>query len=295
MSTPNRRAPLQTSYPIDPEDVQEMDRLTNQARFLTETTGLLPPQVLLAAGQIAIDIGCGPGEWVLTMARQHPDCQVVGLDISQRMITHARACARVQRLPNVRFEVVNVCEALPFPDNSCDFIHARLVTGFLSTTTWPDFLKECFRILRPGGTFSNIELENMGDTNSMALTHYSSLVVQSMRLGQRCFTETGDRIGITLQQTSLLQQRGFSPVYQQPHVLNYSAGTPAHLPMVENFAALMQLIQPALLRDKLIGQEELSLLYLESMRQMHASDFYAVLFLQTAWGIKPANTQSARS
>ncbi len=59
--------------------------------------------------------------------------------------------------------------------------------------------------------------------------------------------------------------------------------------MVEDFAALMLLIQPVLLRAKLIEPEELSLLYLEAMEQMHTSDFYAVLFLQTAWGIKPAH------
>jgi ubiquinone/menaquinone biosynthesis C-methylase UbiE len=288
MSTPNRQAPLQTSYPIDPENVHEMNRLTNQARLMTRTTGLLPPQVSLTAGQTVLDIGCGPGEWVLEVARQHPDCQVVGLDISQRMVTYASSCAQVQHLPNARFEVANACEPLPFPHNSWDFIHARFVTGFLSTTTWPIFLKECFRVLRPDGILCNTELENMGDTNSAALTRYNALIVQSMRLGQRCFTESGNRIGITSQQTSLLRQSGLSPVYQQPHVLNYSAETPAHLPMVEDFAALMQLIQPVLLRENLIEQEELSLLYLEAMGQMHASDFYAVMFLQTAWGIKPA-------
>lgn len=290
MSTPKRQTPLQTSYPIDPENVHEMDRLTNQARFITETTGLLPPQVFLTDGQSALDIGCGPGEWVLAIARQYPTCQAVGLDISQRMVTHARACAQVQRLPNAHFEVANACEPLPFPDQSHDFVHARLVTGFLSTTNWPTFLKECFRVLRPGGILCSIELENLGDTNSAALTRYNSLIVQSMRLGGRCFTETGDRIGITAQQTSLLRQGGFSPVYQQPYVLNYSAGTQAHAPMVENFAALMLLIQPVLLREKLIEQEKLSLLYLEAMEQMHARDFYAVLFLQTAWGFKPAAT-----
>jgi trans-aconitate methyltransferase len=91
MSTPNRPAPLQTSYPIDPENVHEMNRLTNQARLMTETTGLLPPQVSLMAGQTVLDIGCGPGEWVLAVAHQYPDCQVIGLDISQRMITYAGA------------------------------------------------------------------------------------------------------------------------------------------------------------------------------------------------------------
>lgn len=290
MSTPNQQAPLQTSYPIDPENVHEMNRLTNQARLMTGTVGLLPPQVSLTAGETILDIGCGPGEWVLEMARQHPDCQVVGLDISQRMITHARSCAQVQRLPNAHFEVANACELLPVPDSSYDFIHARFVTGFLSTTAWPAFLNECFRVLRPGGILCNTELENMGDTNSAALTRYNSLIVQSMRLGGRCFTESGDRIGITLRQTSLLQQSGFSPVYQEPRVLNYSVGTPAHSPMVEDFAALMQLIQPVLLRANLVDPEELSLLYLEAMEQMHASDFYAVLFLQTAWGIKPIHS-----
>ena len=51
----------------------------------------------------------------------------------------------------------------------------------------------------------------------------------------------------------------------------------------------MQLIQIVLLRTKLSEQEKPSLLYLEAMGQLHASDFYATMFLQTAWGIKPAH------
>ena len=288
MSTSSDEQSSITDYPIDAENVYEMDRLTNQARLMTEHIGLLPPQVSLTERQSALDIGCGPGEWVLEMAERNPGCQVVGLDISQRMITHARSRALVQQLPNARFKVANACEPLPFPDASFDLIHARFVTGFISTEYWPRFLQECLRILRPNGIMCNTELEGVGNTTSEALARYNTLMVQMMRLGGHCFSESGDQIGITLVQTSLLQQSGFAPVYQQPHVLNYSLGTPAHTQMVEDCASLMKLIQPALLRRKLIEPEDLSLLYLRALEQMHASNFYAVMFLQTAWGIKPA-------
>lgn len=288
MATQNDESTSKTDYPIDAEDAEEMNRLTNQARLMTEYVGLLPPEIFLTRGQAALDIGCGPGEWVMGIARIYRGCQVVGIDVSQRMITYARSRARIQRLPGARFEIANACEPLPFPDASFDLVHARLVTGFLSTTAWPLFLAECFRVLRPNGVMCSTELENMGNTTSAALTRYNELVVQSMRQGQRCFAEVGDHIGIMPVQAHLLEESGFTLVRQQAHVLNYSVGTPAHTQMVDDYAALMQLIQPALVRGNLIEQGELSSLYAQALAEMHADNFYAVLLLQTCWGRKPA-------
>lgn len=276
-------------YPIDAENVEEMDRLTKQAQIITRYVGLYPPEIQPTGARAVLDVGCGPGEWALEVGRGHPDCQVVGMDISHRMVAYANSCSRVHRLANVRFEEGDACQPLPFADNSFDMVHARLVTGFLSTTAWPVFLAECFRVLRPGGIMCNTELENMGNTTSVAFARYNALVVAAMRLGERCFIEEGDQIGILAVQEHLLQDSGFSPVFQKAHVLNFSVGTLAHPPMIDNYAAMMHLIQPALLRSDLIKQEELSILYTKALAEMHANSFYAVLLLQTVWGRKPFN------
>ena len=274
-------------YPIDVENAEEMERLIKQARLISERVGLLPPQIVLTSGQTALDIGCGPGEWVLEMASIYPDSQVIGIDISKRMTTYASACARVRCLSNTQFEVVDASQSLPFPDGSMDIIHARVITGFLLTSTWPLFLKECFRVLRPGGMLCSVELENLGIANSQALMQYNNFVIQYMRLGQHCFTAEGSQIGIMAVQAHLLQQSGLTHTQQQMHVLNYSLGSPAHLQTVEDYSALMRLMQPVLVREHIISQEKLDLLYTQAMADMYTDGFCGVTMFQSVWGQKP--------
>src|SRR5260370_14685020 len=109
-----------------------------------------------------------------------------------------------------------------------------------------------------------------------------------MSPGQQCLNPEGPYIGILSVQARLLQQSGFASVQQEMHVLNYSLGAPAHPQIVEDYAALMQLMQPALLRGEIISQEECDLLYTQAMADMHAEGFCGVTMFQTAWGQKPA-------
>ncbi len=274
-------------YPIDVENAEEMERLIKQAHLISEHVGLLPFQIVPTSGQTALDIGCGPGEWVLEMAHMYPACQIMGIDISKRMTAYASACARIRQLHNAQFEVVDASRTLSLPDSSIDIVHARFITGFLLTSTWPLFLKECFRILRPGGLMCSVELENLGIANSQALMRYNNLMVQYMRLGQHCFTAEGSQIGIMAVQAHLLQQSGFTHIQQQMHVLNYSLGSTAHLQTVEDYSALMRLMQPVLVRDQLITQEGLDLLYTQAMADMYAAGFCGVTMFQRVWGQKP--------
>src|SRR5438876_7114233 len=55
-----------------------------------------------------LDIGCGPGGWILEAARLYPHMDVVGIDISWSMIEYARAQAQAQRLTDgVEFHVMD--------------------------------------------------------------------------------------------------------------------------------------------------------------------------------------------
>jgi ubiquinone/menaquinone biosynthesis C-methylase UbiE len=277
-------------YPIDAESAIEMGRLTRQAQLITRYVGLYPEQIKLAAGQTILDIGCGPGEWVVEMAVRHPTCEIVGLDISQRMVEYARSYSRVHRLSNTRFLVGDARQLLPLPDQSFDMINARVIMSFQSVTTWPVFLSECYRLLRPGGIMCSTEVDNLGITSSRALARYSELLTSYNRKGQHCFTEEGPNMGIQAVQAHLFQQSGFVDIKQQMYVLNYSSGMAAFPLVVDNFATAMSLLEPALLREQLIDRHGLMNLHTEVLAEMHMDNFCAIWPFQAVWGGKPSES-----
>lgn len=274
-------------YPIDVENMEEMDRLTKQAQMVTRYAGLYPPQMQMKEEQIILDIGCGPGEWVLEMARTNPSSRIVGIDISKRMVAYANSCARVHRLTNACFEEGDVCAAFPFPDSAFDMVNARFIVSFQSEETWPFFLSECYRVLRPGGMMCSTEVDNLGITNSSALARYDALLTAYSRKGRHCFTEAGIHNGILAMQEYLLRRRGFAAIQQHAQVMNYSVDTAAFPLMAENLASVMHLMQPALLREELIDLEQLTLLHTQVLAEIHRDNFCAIEIFQTVWGHKP--------
>lgn len=59
-----------------------------------------------------LDVCCYLGGFAITIARARPDCQVIGIDTSQKAIDAARKHAEMNRLSNVRFEVGDFLESL---------------------------------------------------------------------------------------------------------------------------------------------------------------------------------------
>src|SRR2546429_7102739 len=95
-----------STYILDSESSAEMARLVRQDRLITQGMGgLFPERSDLTGIARVLDIGCGPGGWVIEVAFNHPNVQVVGIDISQIMIQYARIHAELQGLENARFRV----------------------------------------------------------------------------------------------------------------------------------------------------------------------------------------------
>jgi ubiquinone/menaquinone biosynthesis C-methylase UbiE len=57
----------------------------------------------------------------------------------------------VSKAKNASFKVMNDLQGLDIPDTSFDFVNVRFISGFMSKNGWPEFLRECFRVTRPGG------------------------------------------------------------------------------------------------------------------------------------------------
>src|SRR5260370_4493865 len=99
----------------------EMVQLIKTDQLFTKAMGgLLPEQSEQAIARLhhVLDIGYGPGGWVLEMAYAYPDMHATGIDISQGMITCANDLARANGLDNAQFHVANAMDPLGVPHAS---------------------------------------------------------------------------------------------------------------------------------------------------------------------------------
>ncbi|PIV57151.1 hypothetical protein COY52_10405 [Candidatus Desantisbacteria bacterium CG_4_10_14_0_8_um_filter_48_22] len=105
-----------------------------------------------------VEFGCGEGEYSIMFARQ--GYSVLGIDASPSAIRQARKSARKAGLKNVKFRIGDITN-LPFlKDESFNLALDYHCYHCLSKREdRPAYLKEAYRILKPGGIF---HMEEMG-------------------------------------------------------------------------------------------------------------------------------------
>lgn len=123
----------------------------NAPRYDAMMGGFNQPLLELAAigeNDNVLDIGCGTGQLTLLAARQATRAQVVGVDISEPMLTRARADAAEQGIANVRFDQADA-EVRPFEEGGFDIVISRGGVMFFSDSAAA--FANIARALRPGG------------------------------------------------------------------------------------------------------------------------------------------------
>jgi ubiquinone/menaquinone biosynthesis C-methylase UbiE len=294
--TTNPQEGRTNTYLNDPESGAEMARLLNQDHMLNEAMGgLLPELGNLDGIHDVLDIACGPGGWVQELAFARPDIEVTGFDISQAMISFACQQAQVQRLENAHFLVMDATQPLQFADNSFDLVNARTIAGFMRTSLWPKLVKECVRILRPGGILRLTETDTWGVSNKEAFQRLMNLSYRAAHLTDHCFDPIGQTFGITALLERFLAQAGCQDIRSRATAINFSAGAKMHQAMLENVRVFFKLIQPLQLRLRsqfpdagMPNQEELDYLYNLMLAEMLDEEFAAIFYLLTVWGQKPS-------
>ncbi|HEY9744334.1 MAG TPA: class I SAM-dependent methyltransferase [Coleofasciculaceae cyanobacterium] len=96
-----------------------------------------------------LDLGCGTGSTTLMLKQAFPEAQVIGLDLSPYMLVMADRKAKTMGL-NVQWRH-GKAEETGFPDASFELVTASLLFHETPPTATKSILRECFRLLVPGG------------------------------------------------------------------------------------------------------------------------------------------------
>ncbi|TQN64090.1 Secondary metabolism regulator LAE1 [Colletotrichum shisoi] len=127
-----------------PSDEKEDDRLDLQHNLYLLTLdyklGLAPPNEPGSDVKRVLDIGTGTGLWAIEFAEDHPEAEVLGVDLSPPQAEFVP--------PNLKFEVDDVEQPWTY-SRPFDYIHIRGMTS--SVSDWHGFLTQAYKGLTPGG------------------------------------------------------------------------------------------------------------------------------------------------
>jgi tRNA (guanine-N7-)-methyltransferase len=127
---------------------------------------------------VAVDMGCGHGDFLIEFCKDYPGKLFVGIEISRKR-THKTA-HRLAKRGFSNFRVISapgeIALKLFFPDNSVDELHINFPDPWLRSRQWknrilkPSFVIDIIRVLKPDG-----ELNFVSDVEEYAL-YASSLI-----------------------------------------------------------------------------------------------------------------------
>ena len=103
-----------------------------------------------------MDMGTGTGAIIPYLAKQiSKEGQIIGIDFSEKMVKIANERIIKQKIASKAKAMVANGTKLPFPDGHFDGIIATF--AFTSFPEPEKAIKECARVLRPGGKFSILD------------------------------------------------------------------------------------------------------------------------------------------
>ncbi|KAF4339934.1 hypothetical protein FBEOM_6159 [Fusarium beomiforme] len=132
---------------------------------LDNRLGLAPPNGRDSTAKRVRDIGTGIGIWATDFADEHPNAQVVGVDLSPIQSDFVP--------PNVEFFIDDIEEPWTFTE-PFDYIHSRMMT--FSIKSWPNLENRIYANLLPGGYVELLEIDLFAksDDNSLNEAHQPS-------------------------------------------------------------------------------------------------------------------------
>jgi len=131
------------------EIMREEDPRYVEHSMRSQVLTYLDPQVF--AGKRVLDFGCGSGASTLVLSRVLPPCEIVGIELEERLLNVARLRAEHFGLSSLRLLKSPSGDSLPPELGQFDFIMFNAVFEHLLPHERPKLLPLVWQHLRPGG------------------------------------------------------------------------------------------------------------------------------------------------
>ncbi|KAL0094772.1 S-adenosyl-L-methionine-dependent methyltransferase [Phycomyces blakesleeanus] len=221
-----------SSYWLPNDDI-EQDRLNEMYFALKHLySGQLLPKVKeildFNSNLKVLDLGCATGAWILETSVEYPNCDYYGVDISSNFPALSPN--------NTHFMLHNVIDGLPFVDSYFDYVRLGHWTSNLKEVEWPPFLKEVYRVMKPGALMLNLEIDTMNHT----LDATGSLT--ALYMVNKINKMYPDLVSVL---PGLLKNAGFTTILTDKRSLGYLIGPALGMSAEEYIASTPKLIQKA--------------------------------------------------
>ncbi|KAF4773839.1 hypothetical protein HER10_EVM0005210 [Colletotrichum scovillei] len=157
-----------------PNDERENGRLDLQHNMFIRTfgnrLGTAPPNDPESKVGRVLDVGTGTGIWAMEFGDEHPEAEVLGIDLSPAQPEFVP--------PNVRFEIDDLEERWTY-SRPFDYIHSRVLDSCIND--WKAYFQQSFDHLNPGGYLEIQEIDAEPRSDDGTLKDDSSLM-KSLRL-----------------------------------------------------------------------------------------------------------------
>ncbi|RPB02032.1 S-adenosyl-L-methionine-dependent methyltransferase [Choiromyces venosus 120613-1] len=151
-----------------PIDEYERDRQETQHeifKLVFDGRLILPP---IQNPRKILDCGYGSASWATEVAISYPQCEVIGVDITPHMVPDDPPL-------NLILQVDDLNEPFTFHTNEFDFIHSRNVVTGINKGRWPSYVKDCARVLKPGGWLQMVEIYHNVQSDNGTMTDEHAL------------------------------------------------------------------------------------------------------------------------
>ena len=229
-------------YPIERRK-GEIERLRIQGDAMAPDCRVMLDRIGVSPGWNCLDIGCGPGGITdLLSERVGPSGHVVGLDMDEQFLVHARGNAPA----NVEF-----CRGDAYgsdlPAGTFDLVHMRFVA---STAGDPErLIREAMRLVRPGGVVALQEPD--ASTLNCQPPHPAWDKLKTALLG--AFAGVGADLTLARRLYALARQAGLADVQYRPFLI----GVRSTDEIVDYLPSTVESLRGTVLRLGLLSQMEL--------------------------------------
>jgi ubiquinone/menaquinone biosynthesis C-methylase UbiE len=283
-----------TYFVHDKHSKQELNRLIVQDQMVTKAMGgVLPEQEDPSQFHRVLDIGCGPGGWLLEVAQVYPQIKkLYGADISSTMIDYARQQAEQQNMKTgpaerVEFLVMDALQMLEFPHDFFDLVNLRFGVSFMRQWDWPKMFDEMNRVTKTGGIVRIVEGEVGSRSASTSLNQFCALGQRAMYRAGHLFKE--DSRGLIDELPNLLTRNGFQKIASRKCTIEYRTGTETGDAFAQDMTLMFRTLRPYLYRYGYVP-ENYDAICQQATADMQTPGFVATGDTYTFWAVNPRAT-----